>query len=155
MRRGRSCSKQILQICKDISIQLTVGVLVDNGEQIRNKKVLTLGAMRNLLDEWGGVMIRYNGVRVQPYGNPTDDWLNIDRDRGLRRRMSEQADIVKLARSFKDISPERYLLQLLSSRAYVGDVEITSQLKGFVLKANREGFLLSVHMWSLMGGRGV
>lgn len=126
-----------------VGAKLTVGVLVDDGGQIRDKKVLTLGAMRNLLDEWGGVMIRYNGVRVQPYGNPTDDWLNIDRDRGLRRRMSEQADIVKLARSFKDVSPERYMLQLLSSRSYVGDVEITSQLKGFVLKANREGFLSS------------
>lgn len=127
-----------------VGAKLTVGVLVDDGDQIRNKKVLTLGAMRNLLDDWGGVMIRYNGVRVQPYGNPTDDWLNIDRDRGLRRRMSEQADIVKLARSFKDVSPERYMLQLLSSRSYVGDVEITSAIHGFEIKASREGFLNSM-----------
>lgn len=143
MGTGKTAFTSNAMFTRIVGARLVIGVLVDAKDQIRNKKALSIGTMRDILDDWGGVMIRYNGVRVQPYGNPTDDWLNIDRDRGLRRRMSEQADIVRLARSVKGVSPERYLLQLLSSRAYVGDVEISSQQEGFVLKANREGFLTS------------
>ena len=124
-----------------IGARLKIGVLADVKEQIRNKEVLTLGAMRQLLNDWGGVYIRHNGVRVQPYGNPYDDWLNIDRDRGLRKGASEYSDIGDLAAQLKGVEPRRYLLSLLSSHAYVGDVEIDSTMPGFEIKASREGFL--------------
>lgn len=120
---------------------LRIGVLVDVRGQIRNADVLTVGPMRQLLSEWGGVYVRHNGVRVQPYGNPQDDWLNIDRDRGLRKGASASKDIGDLAATLKGIEPRRYLLSLLSSRSYVGDVEIDSSMTGFEIKASREGFL--------------
>ncbi len=78
---------------------------------------------------------------MQPYGNPSDDWLNIDKDRGLRRAISQEDDIVKLAHSLRGVEPNRFMLQLLSSRAYVGDVDIDSSMLGFELKASREGFI--------------
>ena len=46
-----------------------------------------------------------------------------------------------MAMSLKGASPNRYLLQLLSSRAYVGDVEVSSSNRDLVVKTSREGFL--------------
>ncbi len=37
-------------------------------------------AVRNLLETWaGGLMVFRDGFRVNPYGNPDDDWLDLDR----------------------------------------------------------------------------
>ncbi len=37
-------------------------------------------AVRDLLSRWaGGVMVYRDGFRVGPYGNPDDDWLDLDR----------------------------------------------------------------------------
>ena len=121
--------------------KLRIGVLVDDSSQLRDKSVLSIGVMREILSEWGGVFVRYNGVRIEPYGDKNDDWLNIDRDRGLRRGASEMDDIISLAKTLKGIHPSRYLLNLLSSKSYVGDVELSSKMTGFELKASREGFL--------------
>lgn len=121
--------------------KLRIGVLVDDSSQLRDKSVLSIGVMREILSEWGGVFVRFNGVRIEPYGDNNDDWLNIDRDRGLRRGTSEMDDIISLAKTLKGIHPSRYLLNLLSSKSYVGDVDISSKMGGFELKASREGFL--------------
>ena len=121
--------------------KLRIGVLVDDSSQLRDKSVLSIGVMREILSEWGGVFVRFNGVRIEPYGDKNDDWLNIDRDRGLRRGASEMDDIISLSKTLKGIHPSRYLLNLLSSKSYVGDVEISSKMTGFELKASREGFL--------------
>ena len=120
---------------------LRIGALVLEKDQIRDANVISITTMREMLSAWGGVFVRYNGVRVEPYGEEKDDWLNVDRDRGLRRGASAQKDIVSLARALKGVNPNRYLLSLLSSRSYVGDIEISSANKGFELKASREGFL--------------
>ena len=121
--------------------ELRIGALVEEKEQIRDSNVVSKTSMREMLASWGGVFVRYNGVRVEPYGEEKDDWLNIDRDRGLRRGASAQRDIVSLAKGLKGINPNRYLLTLLSSRSYVGDVWISARNEGFQIKASREGFL--------------
>lgn len=38
-----------------------------------------LKSIQNLANEQGGVRLYRNGFRVLPYGEPNDDWLNIDR----------------------------------------------------------------------------
>jgi len=68
---------------KDVNFRL--GVIVDRKDQLRDKSVLTMGTLRDIiLPDWGGVQIRYRGFRVYPYGD--DDWLDIDHDRALRRQ---------------------------------------------------------------------
>ena len=40
-----------------------------------------LTVVRRILAEWaGGVALYRDGYRVNPYGNPNDDWLDLDRD---------------------------------------------------------------------------
>ncbi|MBI2282446.1 MAG: ATP-binding protein [Bacteroidetes bacterium] len=38
----------------------------------------TLGEVREWLNEFGGVHVYENGLRVNPYGNPGNDWLDIN-----------------------------------------------------------------------------
>lgn len=121
-------------------ISLRIGILSYIKEQNRNSKLLSNYSLKTILNEWGGVQIRYNGFRVYPYGD--DDWLDIDRDRALSK-MGASGDLIKVASKLKGVNPKRALLSMLSMRSYLGEVEITSNLKGFELKANREGFLYS------------
>ncbi len=121
-------------------IRLKIGILVDDRKQLRDKRVLSLGALRKILHDWGGVQIKYKGFRVYPYGD--DDWLDIDRDRGLRKTKPKD-ELHSFAESLKGIDPSRSLLNMLSMRSYVGEVNIGINAPGFEMKANREGFIKS------------
>lgn len=123
---------------KDINLELAI--MVDDRSQIRDRNVLSLGTMEKILNEWGGVQVRYKGVRVYPYGD--DDWLEIDKDRGLRKG-SPNSELFVFAQTLKDVDPGRSLLNMLSMRSYVGNVEIGENAEGFEPKLSREGFISS------------
>jgi len=120
---------------------LKIGILVADRTHMRDTGVLSKGTLGDILTAWGGVYVRYNGVRVYPYGEPGDDWLGIDRDRARRKTATGTRDLVVLARRLRGVDPGRVLLSLLSARNYVGDVELDSRATGLEMKANREGFL--------------
>jgi len=124
-------------------INLRIGILVDDRHQMRDTSVLSLGSLREILADWGGVQIKYRDFRVYPYGD--DDWLDIDHDRGLRRTTPKE-ELYSFANSLKGIDPGRALLNMLSMRTYVGEVEIGVNALGFEMKANREGFIKSPAM---------
>lgn len=55
----------------------------------------TLGEVRTWLQEFGGVHLYHNGLRVMPYGNPGNDWLemNLRRVRSPEERPSTNTAI--------------------------------------------------------------
>lgn len=129
--------------------KLKVGVLMEGRDNMRDTSVLSQGTLRPIVSEWGGIYVRYRGVRVYPYGEPGNDWLDIDRDRGLRKGSLEEEDLISLAHRLKDVDPTRVLLSMLSARNYVGEVDIGPRATGFVIKVNREGFLQSAALEEL------
>ncbi|HOY17405.1 MAG TPA: sensor histidine kinase [Haliscomenobacter sp.] len=134
-------SKQTFPALKDI--QLQVGLMVDDREQMRDTTVLSKENLRAILSKWGGVQIRHRGFRVFPYGN--DDWLKIDRDRGLRKGAPDD-ELQAFASSLQGVDPTRVLLTALSMHNYVGNVSIGAKSSGFEMKASREGFIESPAM---------
>jgi hypothetical protein len=124
---------------KDIGLK--IGILVDERPQMRDTGVISKGTLSEILSDWGGVQVRYQGFRVYPFGD--DDWLRIDRDRGLRKQQPGAKELYAFAQSLRGIDPKRVMLNMLSMRSYVGNVEIGAGAEGFEMKANREGFLLS------------
>ncbi|MCP4148113.1 MAG: sensor histidine kinase [bacterium] len=132
-------SSKLFPTLKDITLKL--GILVYNIDQMRDRSILSKGTLKKILPDWGGVQVRYQGFRVSPYGD--DDWLDIDRDRGLRRRIPEANELHVFAKSLKNIDADRVLLNMLSMRSYVGSVDIGRDSEGFEMKANREGFVAS------------
>ncbi len=131
-------SSKVFPHLKDISLELAI--MVDDRDQIRDTKILSLGSLKNILDEWGGVQVRYKGIRVYPYGD--DDWLNIDKDRSLRKGTPID-ELSGFAQTLKGVDPGRSLLNMLSMKSYVGSVEIGESAEGFEIKLSREGFIAS------------
>jgi len=131
-------SSERFPLLHDISLELAI--LVYDREQFRDSRILSLGSLRDILNDWGGVQIRYKGVRVYPYGD--DDWLNIDKDRGLRK-LNPGTELFAFAQTLKGVDPGRSLISMLSMRSYVGSVDIGESAIGFEPKLNREGFVES------------
>jgi len=131
-------SSQTFPNLKDISLE--IGIMVDDREQMRDTSVISKGTLKKILEVWGGVQIRFHGFRVYPFGDV--DWLGIDRDRGLRKG-SPSKELFSFAQTLKGVDPGRSLLNLLSMRNYVGNVEIDANAEGFEMKASREGFISS------------
>lgn len=77
----------------------------------------TLIEVRKWLTEFGGVHVYDNGIRVSPYGNPGDDWLDLN----LRRAQS----------------PE----ERPSTNTSIGRVLIQDNTGRFMQKTDRSGFI--------------
>jgi signal transduction histidine kinase len=123
----------------DISLEL--GIMVVDRSWMRDTTTLSIGTLSQILPEWGGVQVRYKEFRVFPYGD--DDWLEIDKDRGLRKGQSKLNELSAFANTLKGVDPSRSLLNMLSMRSYIGSVDIGENATGFEMKLNREGFVSS------------
>lgn len=139
-KRQITFSKPYIHL-RDISLELAI--MVDDRTQIRDTNILSLGTLQKILDTWGGVQVRYKGIRVYPYGD--DDWLNIDRDRGMRKG-NPSDELFAFAQTLAGVDPGRSLLNMLSMKNYVGSVEIGEEAEGFEPKLSREGFVGSVSL---------
>lgn len=137
---GRKTITSTIEFPRLKDISLCLGIMVDDRDQMRDTSVLSKQTLSQITSDWGGVQIRYRGVRVNPYGD--DDWLGIDKDRGLRKGAPNE-ELSKYASSLKGIEPGRSLLNMLSMRGYLGSVDIGVKSSGFEMKANREGFIES------------
>ncbi len=122
------------------SVSATIGIMPVDRAEMRDQEVVSKGSLREILDDWGGVYVRHKGFRVYPYGEPGNDWLNIDRDRGLRKSALSEL-LQPFAARLRGVNPQRALLSLLSSKSYIGDIEIGDRAQGFEPKASREGFV--------------
>ena len=77
----------------------------------------SIGEVREWLSEFGGVHFYYNGLRVSPYGNPGDDWLEMN----LRRVRS----------------PE----ERPGTNTSIGRVDVIDSRGRLVQKTDRSGFI--------------
>lgn len=119
-----------------------IAILPEVKMHFRNTRVLSLGALKKILPEWGRVFVKQRGFRVYPFGSHGDDWLHIDRDRGRRLGKTKYDVLGGLAEKLEGVDPGRELLNMLSSQSYVGSVEVASPNPLlFEMKANREGFV--------------
>ncbi len=80
----------------------------------------SLGEVRAWLQEFGGVMLYVNGLRVAPYGDPGNDWLDIN----LRRTQS----------------PE----ERPSTNTSIGRLRVIDQDSRLIAKTDRSGMIENV-----------
>jgi signal transduction histidine kinase len=64
--------------CPSAQFDLFVFILSQKVFRLRN---VSLAEVREWLDHFGGVHLYINGLRVAPYGNPGNDWLDMNRSR--------------------------------------------------------------------------
>ena len=118
-----------------------IAILPDDKKQFRNPSVIALTRLRDILGEWGGVHVRVDGIRVPPYGEGANDWLEIDRDRGRRLEKPSFSPLTELAGRLKGVDSRGAMLSLLSSHSHVGEVQAVGRPEFIQMKASREGLV--------------
>lgn len=123
--------------------KLTIGILPTSKNEggVRDPSLLANYVLTKLIEEWGGVQIRFNGFRMYPYGNPGDDWLKIDADRGRRLGRPEAPELFSFADSMQKVDASRVLLNMLGMRNYLGHVDVPSDIEGLEPRLDRQGFV--------------
>lgn len=123
--------------------KLRLGILPSGNNQagLRDPSLLANYVLNNLINDWGGVQIRYNGFRMFPYGDSGDDWLHLDADRGRRLGKPEDEEIVSFADSLHKNNSSRVMLNMLGMRNYIGQVDVTSEINGLSPRIDRQGFV--------------
>jgi signal transduction histidine kinase len=121
--------------------QLKIGIMPVLKDESRKPQILSNYAKQGIVEEWGGVQIRFNGFRMFPYGDSGDDWLRIDADRGRRHGRPSDEELFQFATATRHVDPTRALLNLLSMRNHLGFVDVTSEIAGLEPKIDRQGFV--------------
>lgn len=119
---------------------IRLGILPTRKEEARKPELLANYVLGELVGEWGGIHVRLNGFRVFPYGDPGDDWLRIDSDRG-RRLGKPEGELFNFASTLSRVDAGRSLLNMLGMRNYLGQVELTSAISGLIPRIDRQGFV--------------
>ncbi len=70
--------KRTIYRCPPVKFDLWVFILSKDTFSSRQSGI---GEVRRWLKDFGGVHIYYNGLRVNPYGSPDDDWLSMNLSR--------------------------------------------------------------------------
>ena len=100
--------------CPPVTFDLWVYIMTSESFYPKN---VNLGQVREWLKSFGGVHLYENGLRVAPYGNPGNDWLDIN----LRRAQS----------------PE----ERPSTNTAIGRVSIADTDNSLIQKTDRSGFI--------------
>ena len=124
-----------------VGVTMKLGLFIQDKEQIRDKELATFQKIRETCDDWGGVQIRYKNVRVFPYGDVNDDWLEVERDKARRIGRSTSDQVFNLASQLDRVDAGRSLLNMIPMRQMIGSVVIPSQNSAFESKADRMGFV--------------
>lgn len=144
---GQQSHDSSLKLKNLTDISLHLAIFVEEPGWNRDEKLVPLGKLNGILKEWGGVQISHKGMRVFPYGDPTDDWLEIEKDRARRfgRAPEELLEFVETLRTrTPSLDPGRVLLNTLSAKAFLGGVEIGVKQNGLEQRADRQGFVENV-----------
>jgi hypothetical protein len=120
--------------------QLRIGIVPARKEEARRPEILSNYVLTDIVDVWGGVQVRFNGFRMFPYGDPRDDWLEIDADRG-KRLGKPSGELFEFASSLDRVDASRTLLNMLGMRNYLGQVEVSSLIDDLVPRLDRQGFV--------------
>ncbi|HYJ04892.1 MAG TPA: ATP-binding protein [Chthoniobacterales bacterium] len=96
------------------------------------------GEQRTWIGRQSGVRVYMEGFRVLPYGEPSDDWLEIDADYRKRvRTLRFLDDVPESAATDEDEG-----LVFLPKTSYFGAVFLTQERSGSLrMLVNREGFI--------------
>lgn len=126
-----------------LGAKLRIGILPSSKNEggVRDPSLLANYVLAKLIEDWGGVQIRFNGFRMYPYGNPGDDWLKIDADRGRRLGRPEASELFSFAESMQKVDASRVLLNMLGMRNYLGHVDVPSHITGLEPRLDRQGFV--------------
>lgn len=104
-------------------------------------RVGSYGPLKDFATSVGGIRVYMEGFRVLPYGEPTDDWLGIDRDY-VRRNRNFRINVFPGQSDDLPRETDRSSFPIAGNDQYVGAVLLTErQAPELEMLINREGFI--------------
>ncbi|MDM1296531.1 ATP-binding protein [Sphingobacterium sp. N143] len=100
-----------------------------------NISKMELKSIQNISNEQGGIRLYRNGFRVLPYGEPNDDWLNIDRRYYNESGTNAPFGNKNLFGFVEIIDPQGDLFEETASREGLIENESFKELTDFLHKA--------------------
>lgn len=109
-------NREKLYAAPDVQFDLWVYILSQQNFQTRRTELKTV---REWLGHFGGVHAYWNGLRVAPYGNPGNDWLdlNLARAKNPELRPSTNTSIGRV----KIIDPDGRMVQKTDRSGFIED----------------------------------
>ncbi len=116
-------------VCPPAEFDLWVFIL--NAETFRTRSS-NFGEVRTWLREFGGVMLYLNDIRVSPYGDAGNDWLdmNLHRTRNPEERPSTNTSLGRIR-----ITDEQTVLRMKTDRSGIIESQAFIDLKRFAQDA--------------------
>ena len=124
-----------------VGANLRIGILPIEKSEARDPTLLAEFVLDSVTEEWGGIHVHFNNFRMMPYGDPGDDWLKIDADRGRRLGKPSEDSLFNFASTIGLSDPGRSMLNILGMRNYFGQVEVSSEMTSLTPRIDRQGFL--------------
>lgn len=110
-------------------------------ENRRNPTLLTKELLSKILDAHSGIRLYLDDFRVYPYGDPGDDWLNIDRDVSRRHGGISNEHVKAIAEEMK-LNTSRAMLNHPRNGNLIGAIHISRlESNPFSIKMDREGLV--------------
>ncbi len=115
--------------CPAVEFDLWVFILNAKTFQTRSASV---GEVKKWLAEFGGVMLYLNGIRVSPYGDPNNDWLdmNLQRTRNPEERPGTNTSLGRMR-----VTDESGLLEAKTDRSGLIEGAAFNDLREFAQDA--------------------
>jgi len=114
---------------RSVAAELEMWVFLLNPQNFSAKKVSS-AEVRSWLSEVGGVHLYHRGLRVKPYGDRTDDWLNINLARARNPEVRPSTSTV-IGRVIA-IDPDDFLLQKTDRLGFIEN-EAFLELRRFAI----------------------
>ena len=115
--------------CPDAKFELWVFILSRSTFETRS---VSLGQVKEWLENFGGVHLYHNGLRVSPYGNPGHDWLDINL---LRARNPEERPATNTSIGKMEVLDRKALLIQKTDRSGFIETEAFLDLRKFAMDA--------------------
>lgn len=125
----RRSNQESIYLCPPADFDLWVFILNRETFQTRSSNIKDV---RTWLGEFGGVMLYLNDIRVPPYGDAGNDWLdmNLRRTRSPEERPGTNTSLGRIR-----VTDEQATLKLKTDRSGIIDIQAFADLKLFAQDA--------------------
>lgn len=121
-------------------VSFDIAIIFRNKEYLRDTKTLTIGIVDDIFENHSGIRVYLEGFRVYPYGEPGNDWLDINKD--VSRRFKRASEVFeRLSQSLVGVDHDTAMLKHPSNRNLLGGVHIRNHPKIFEVTLSREGII--------------
>ncbi|MFX0091848.1 MAG: ATP-binding protein, partial [Candidatus Hodarchaeota archaeon] len=122
-------------------VSFDIAIIWRTKDYCRDPSIFTLGIIDEVFRSWSGIRVFLDGFRVYPYGDPGNDWLDINKD--VARRLGKASEVFRrVSSNLLGVDHSRVMLVHPRNQNLIGRVSISNYpTKVIDVTLSREGFV--------------